>query len=63
MAEIEHWPVIVSSEVSMFPEEDQLLFGTVVHVSKAKKVIVSSKNASDKKAKKELPYFGLVFVG
>lgn len=59
---VAQWPVIRASEVSMYPEEDERLLGTVVHVSKAKKVTVGSKNSVDKKAKRELPYHRLVFV-
>lgn len=58
---IEQWPVIFSPDVTTCAEDDQKLFGTVVHISKAKKVSVASKSA-DKKAKREMAYHRLVFV-
>jgi hypothetical protein len=58
---VEQWPVVVSSHVTMYGGERCKLLGTVLHVSKAKKLNVASKGG-EKKMKRDLAYHRLLFV-
>lgn len=56
---IKNWKVVTSVEVKISGEKN-LLLGTVLHISKGKKVQVGI--GREKKIRKELPYFRLFFI-
>lgn len=56
---IKNYPEMVSTQVSTTGERSKV-FGTVVHIAKGKKLLMSVKIA-EKKFKKEGSYFRMVF--
>ena len=57
---IDRYPTIVSGSASVSGRKSKVL-GTVLHVSKGKKLTYNSKTTIDKKIKKETAYYRMVF--
>lgn len=57
---VKDWPVICSSQVTVGGGRKTKLIGTLLHISKARKVLVTA--GKEKKIKKELAYYRLMFI-
>ena len=57
---IYRYPTIVSTSASVTGQKSKVL-GTVLHVSKGKKITYNMKTVGDKKIKKETAYYRMVF--
>lgn len=57
---VNNWPVVCSSQVTVGGGRKAKLIGTSLHISKARKVVVTAEK--EKRTKKELAYYRLMFI-
>ena len=62
-ATVAAWQEVKCIEVTPFGGEECKILGTVLHIARVKKVKVSTETGSgDKKQRRDLPYYRIVFV-
>ena len=59
---VRDWPIVHSGDITMQGGTKTKLNGTILHISKGKKVHMLTKYGNEKRVKKEVSYYRLVFL-